>query len=211
MTQRPEIEVTRQVPFNVVIHSWLASEWEKHDYDSVRSITDPVIIKHPNFNDPYENTVRSFLLFKGRHVMCQPVLALAHWQEVKIYKRDVPRIYACASPDDWGVISNNTFHVSEILTNIYPAIKTDFQRSATIRQIASTLNENSTFDGLILIGSGVNSPFTIIEGCHRFTAINHVLSGKGDDALISKTAFLGISPHMNRYTFHIERVLPNIK
>ncbi len=54
-----------------------------------------------------------------------------------------------------------------------------------------------------MIGKDNESVFTIIEGNHRFTAVYIKSLDKKEDKIFSDIAYLGLSPQINNYPFHI--------
>lgn len=201
---KPAIEISNHVGFEVVVHSWLKDEWYLRNPKMINPL-----ISNPNFTNKEENKKRLIQLREFRRPMIDTLPADTIWYKVKIYKKDIERIFHCASKD-WGAISNNAFNVQSTISNIFPESMIDFQRSHKIKEIYETLIESPKMDGLILIGISIKSALTIIEGNHRFTAIYYKLKDKEPNQIISENAYLGISALMDNYDLHIGKYFPQL-
>lgn len=194
------MEIISQVSFEEVIHSWLKDEWSKSAYDVYRTAENEKMVSIPDFSNDFENLRRLKIFLHDRLPMYSSILERAQWNKVKVVKGDIDRIYQCYS-SEWNKFSNETFRVSETVKNIFPDSKVDIQRADKIKQIYSNLNSTPKVDGLILIGTNKESNLTIIEGCHRFTAVYEKVKNEEQDKVIADYAFMGTSSEMTNYAF----------
>lgn len=201
------MEIIGKVSFEVVIHSWLKDEWSNPVYDIYRKDND--LINNPQFANDAENLKRLKIFLHNRLFMYSSILERAEWFEVKLIKKDLNRIYYCCS-DEWNKFSNGLFQPIGAYSNIFPDSKIDIVRANKIKEIHTTLLGNSLVNGLILIGTSLDSVKTIVEGNHRFTATSYMLKDKEENEAISDIAYLGMSPEMNNYNFHIGKYNPHL-
>ncbi len=194
------IKVQETVGFETIVHSWLKDEWHGKDYDKWRTIIPDTLIGCPDFNNAKENAIRFKLLKAARSSMIDLLLINANWYKVKVCLEDIERIYQCRS-SEWDKFSNGTFRVSETVKNVFPDSKIDVPRADKIKEIYKGLDNQPKVNGLILIGTNIDSNLTIIEGCHRFTAVYKKVKDGSNDQLIADYAFVGVNPEMINYPF----------
>jgi len=195
------IRLQETIGFEVVVHSWLSDEWHGKDYDKWRTIIPDTLIGCPDFNNAKENAIRFKLLKAARTSMIDLSLINANWYKVKVSLEDIERIYQCRS-SEWDKFSNGTFRVSETAKNVFPISRIDIPRADKIKQIYSNLNNTPKVNDLILIGTSLESNFTIIEGCHRFTAVYEKVKNEEPGKLIADYAYVGVSAEMTNYKFY---------
>lgn len=196
------MKVIEKVEFKIVIHSWLKDEWYNSVFDLYRTLENEKIINNPNFGNENDNKKRLKLFLLNRGPMYNSILENAEWLRVKIGTEDMKRIYYCYCKE-WEEFSNYTFQPEGVYSNIFPDCKIDVERAKKIKKIIDSSTDSNLVNGLILIGSKQDSDFTIIEGCHRYTATSFKIKDKNKDEIVADIAFLGIHPEMNKYSFHI--------
>lgn len=130
------------------------------------------------------------------------------WYKYKVYKSDVKNIHHIFS-SNWKPLAGCHFRVERTVTNLKLKVK-NFNESDRCefinhkRKIQKMLNDkdfNNPIEGLILISTDIQDPFTILDGNHRFAA-NFILNSTNEnDYLICEEAYVGISPELINFPF----------
>lgn len=194
----PTKKLGKQKIFDEIVHSWLKDEWYLSRYDGIRQQISPSVIDNPNFFDPNENKIRLELLRYVRYPMVDPIPNNTQWYVIDFNKEDLERTFIVPS-DDWLSITNNIFRFLEALKNI----ESNFLHADRIREIKAAVNDGNVSKNLILVASSPESFFTIIEGNHRAVALASKALDHNEKSIVNEM-FLGISPQMRNYVWHIE-------
>jgi hypothetical protein len=196
------MNIIKPVSKHIVFHSWLKDEKSKLEQ------TDRLneLINNPDFDNVRDNDERFNLLMIFRSKVIREQLINAEWYEIEVIIDDLSRIYHCPTIEDWGKISNTFYQPSQTITNVFPESKIAIDRADKIKAIYGSIGDQNFMNGLILIGSQKDSPFTVIEGNHRFTAFYYLLKDKPSQSLFAK-GYLGVHPDMNNYDFHIGKYM----
>lgn len=203
----PQMEIIERVRFEVVIHSWLKDEWFDSAFDIYRNSVN--LIGNPDFSNKIENQKRLKILLHKRFQMYSSILENAEWFKVKLTKINENKIYYCCS-SEWVYFSNKTMQPKGAHSNVFPTSKVDISRANKIKEIYNATRGSPHCNGIILVGLNFDSVFTLIEGNHRFTATSYNLRYKENDTVSSEFAYLGLSPEMNSYHYHIGRLNPHL-
>lgn len=195
----PTKEIKKQIDFDIVVHSWLKNEWDMPIFNDLRLNYQADLITYPNFKILSDNKARVDLLQSARGEIINSIPENTIWYEIEINSKDVNRIYHLPHPS-WHEITNGTYRVEDGIKNI----GAQNNQTVKIKEIITSLPENSRVNDLILIGSSLESAFTIIEGNHRFAAMVHK-NGIDSKKWISELSYLGISQSMKESVFHIEK------
>jgi hypothetical protein len=194
------MQIIKQVGFEVVVQAWLEAEWQLPIYDQVRSQIPQSLIDNQDYTNQQSNQSRYTVLSALRSNMLNPLPGDTVWYSATYDRTDLNRTYVVAS-NDWGPISGNTYRLSTVLQNLN-------MNDVHAQKIASMQVSLASLDSrIILVTSDLSSFLTIIEGNHRGAAtIDDAVARKAPDPLIQEV-FVGVSPNMRRYEFHIEQYL----
>jgi hypothetical protein len=130
------------------------------------------------------------------------------WYNYEVFKSDVKNIHHIRS-ENWGPVAGIDFRVEETMKNLKLKVRNinESDRCEFInhkRKIQKMLNDkgfNNPVEGLILIATDTNDPFTILDGNHRFAANFILNSNREDDYIICKEAYVGISAELTNFPF----------
>ncbi len=194
------MQITGRVPFEAVVQAWLKAEWYGDFFNPVRTYIPQAVIDSEDFNNQQNNELRYWLLRASRFNMLDTLPAGITWYSATYDTADIGRTFIVPS-NDWGPISGNTYQPYAIMRNL----TTNDTHAVRIRDIRGSI---PTIDRkLILVTSDINSVLTIIEGNHRAIAIfADALDCGAQDPIIGQV-FVGVSPNMRQYMFHIEQYI----
>jgi hypothetical protein len=194
------MQIIRQIPFEEVIQAWLKAEWFSDFFDPVRNYIPQSLIDDEDFSNQQNSELRHWLLRALRFIMLDLLPANITWHSATYERADMNRTFIVPSMD-WGPVSQNTYQPYAIMQNL----NTNDSHAVKIRDIRASL---STIDRrLILVTSDINSVLTIIEGNHRAIAIFADALDRGAQDPIIREVFVGVSPNMRQYRFHIEQYI----
>lgn len=203
-TNWPVKKLGRRKSFNEIVHSWLKDEWYLNYYDQLRQTTPVKILEDPDFSNADENKTRLELLRHVRKPMVDPLPNDTEWYIINFNKEDLSRTFIVPSAD-WLPLTNNTFHILEALKNV----ESNLDHAGRIREIKVAIGNGNVSKNLILVASNSESFFTVIEGNHRAVAFAGKALENSELDFIVEEVFLGISPQMKSYIWHIESRFPN--
>jgi len=193
------MKIIKQESINTVIHAWLKGEWVSLGYSQKYPELKAKLIDHPNFNSSAQNKKRRELLRETRQRNIDELPADIKWFSAKFEDTDYPLTYLIAC-DDWLPISNNSYKLESTTTNFdLPLPHTSY-----IQEIYKTLPNPSIDPKLIMVGSSLGAPVTIIEGNHRAVAFVKYSSKNPDSPKLLNEIYLGLSVDMKDYVWHIE-------
>jgi hypothetical protein len=194
------MQIIRQVPFDAVIQSWLKAEWHDSAFDQYRSKVPQSLIDDEDFSNEHNNNIRHQLLRVTRYPILDPLPLDATWHVATYDRGDIDRTFIVPS-NDWGPISGNRYHPYAIIPNLHM----DDGHARKIKEIKASLA--SVDRRLVLVTSDIATVLTIIEGNHRGIAIfADAIERHAQNSLIEEV-FVGVSPTMRQYPFHIEKYL----
>lgn len=196
------MKIIKQIPFDLVVQSWLQSEWYLPNFDPIRDQVPQSIINSNNLHNLQENQVRLNTLRALREPMIDPLPQDIIWYTATFDKEDINRTFIVPS-GDWGKVSNNTYHPLKIMENL----SLEDVHTKKITGIKASLPKKLIDKRLILVASEINSVCTIIEGNHRAVAIFMDALERNLPNPIIDEVFVGISPNLLDYTWHIEKYL----
>lgn len=194
------MKITKSVPYAAVIQSWLQAEWYLPLFDNVRVATPKILIESVETNDTQKNEQRLQLLLSIRYPIIDPLPADTVWHSASLDKEDIKRIYIVPS-NDWETVSSGTYYPLKVMENLH----LDDGHAKKINEIKDSLTNLDT--RLVLVGTSIDSPLTILEGNHRAVALFANAIEKEQDNPILAEVFVGISPSMKDYIFHIEKYM----
>lgn len=196
------MKIIKQVSKDEVIQAWLQAEWALPNFDQIRSQFPLTLINGKNFDNQADNQLRFNILNALRKPMLDPLPPDTVWHIASFDKEDIQRTYVVPS-NDWGTVSSNTYHPLKIMENLH----LDDGHAKKINSIKATLSQNSIDTRLILVASSIDYILTLIEGNHRGVAIFMDAFEREIQNPIIDEVFVGISPTMKDYTFHMEKYL----
>jgi hypothetical protein len=195
------MQIIKQVGFEVVVQAWLEAEWQLPIYNPVRSQIPQSLIDSQDFANQQSNQSRYTVLSALRSNMLNPLPGDTIWYSTTYDRADLNRTFVVAS-NDWGPVSGHTYRLSAVLQNLN---MNDAHAQKIVSMQASLASLSSR---IILVASDLSSILTIIEGNHRGAAfIADAVARNVPDPLIQEV-FVGVSPNMRRYEFHLEQHLP---
>ena len=200
------MKTLKQVTFDEVVQAWLQAEWSLPNFDNIREKISIDLINGRNFDNQADNQLRLNILRALRSPMIDSLPQDITWYVASYDKDDIQRTYIVPS-NDWGAVSSNTYHPLKIMENLH----LDDGHAKKINSIKSSLGKENLDKRLILISSDLSSTLTIIEGNHRGVAILMDALEKDAKNPIIDEVFIGISPAMKDYAFHIEKYLAPLK
>lgn len=195
------MRLSTPIPFPVVVQSWLQAEWYLPHFDAIRASIPAAFIESVDVNQPQMNQQKLDLLRSIRSPIIDPLPADTEWHTTSIDKNDLQRIFTVPS-NDWATVSSNTYHPLKVIENLHM----DDGHAKKINEIKNSLDSNLD-KRIVMVGTSVNSPLTIIEGNHRAVALFADALEKDLQNPIIEEVFIGISPAMKDYVFHIEKYM----
>jgi O-antigen/teichoic acid export membrane protein len=179
-----------------VMAEFLRSEFHHSEFDQYRAQFDS-IVKHPDFSNPRENSVRRALLFLRRGPMWRELPADTKWFEVELTPEDLARIRFFPRAQ-WRRVADGSFY----LVDVVERIRAKLDASAPgeffdkLRLLSYSVQEDLVVNPtVLLIGIDGKEPLTILDGNHRMAAAMLGQSGIG----WGKLRFIcGLSPNMRR-------------
>lgn len=191
----------KKVPFAAIVQAWLKAEWQDPSFNPVREYIPQDVIDGEDFNSQQNNELRYWLLRTLRFPILDPLPPDVTWYSATYEIADVNRTFIVPSID-WGHISGNQYRAAAVLPNL----NGNDPHAVKIREIKANL---ALIDRrLVLVASDINSVLTTIEGNNRSVAIlADAVENSAEDPLIEEV-FVGVSPNMRSYPWHIEQYLP---
>jgi hypothetical protein len=193
------MKIIKEESIDKVIHSWLRGEWVTQKYSFKYSEFKSELIDNPDFDNPKQNEKRRQLLRETRQRNIDELPTDTKWYSAELENKDYPRIHLIAC-DDWLPISCNTYK----LEHAVPNINSPFPHAKYAKAIYETLPNAGLDTKLIMVGSNLESPVTIIEGNHRAIAFTKFSSENPGSPELLKEIYIGLSPGMKDYVWHIE-------
>lgn len=202
----PIKKLGKQKTFDEIVHSWLKDEWYLPHYNQIRQNISSKLIANPDFSDTNENRIRLELLRCVRQPMIDPIPSDTQWYVIDFNKEDLNRTFIVPS-DDWFPMTNNSYRILEAIKNVGG----NLNHADRVRKIMDSVVGENVSKNLILVASSPESPFTVIEGNHRVVAFVSKALNNSETDIIIEEIFLGISPQMKGYIWHIESRFQNEK
>ncbi len=181
-----------------VIHIWLKGELYRVKNNLTKEEID--LVENANFLEEGQNKGREDLLLSkySRSAIFDKLPQDIVWFEIQIEEKDLDRMYLIPVWD-WYLDSGKTFQLKQVSNNISPSRRMPISEThyGKIDQIIASGSDD--LDGIIMISSSTNGPFTIIEGTHRSAALLK------KNKLTGTRGCLGISRHVTNCFWSIER------
>jgi len=198
------MKLIKEVPFAAVVQAWLKAEWQRDTFfDPIRSYIPQSLIDDEDFSNQQNNDLRYWLLRTTRFPILLPLPQDVIWYSAAYEIADVSRTFIVPS-SDWGPVSGNRYQPVAVLPNL----KGNDPHVVKIMDIKANLA--SIDRRLILVASDIKSVLTIIEGNNRSVAILADANENGAQDPLIDEVFIGVSPSMRTYPWHIEQYLPPI-
>ena len=179
-----------------VMAEFLRSEFHHSEFDQYRAQFDS-IVKHPNFSNAQENSVRRALLFLRRGPMWRELPADTKWFEVELTPEDLARIRFFPRAQ-WRRVSKGSLYLVDVVERIRAKLEASTQGEFfdKLRLLSYSVQEDLVVNPtVLLIGIDGKEPLTILDGNHRMAAAMLGQSGIG----WGKLRFIcGLSPNMRR-------------
>jgi O-antigen/teichoic acid export membrane protein len=197
----PSIRMIRRVTEDEVISEFLKSDYEHpiyRDYqESMRSI-----ILAPNCDNPSENAKRRALLFLRHLSLWKELPNDTEWYEVEVKEANLDQVQVFPRAQ-WRRVARGNFVITDVVERLEARQDAaDNPFLAKIAAIRERLQQEESIPGsVVLIGMNESSPFTILDGNHRFAAA--VLERR-----THQLRFLcGLSPRMTQCCWYRTNVL----
>jgi hypothetical protein len=194
------MKIIKRVPFAAVVQAWLKAEWHDPIFDQNRNKVSQSLVDDEDFSSQQDNGLRYRLLRTLRSPILDTLPQGAIWYSATYAMADVDRTFIVPS-NDWGPISGNQYRPAAVLPNL----SGNDPHALKIGSIKASLSPVDR--RLVLVASDMNSVLTVIEGNHRLVAILADAIEKGAQDPLIEEVFVGISPAMRKYIFHIEQYL----
>ncbi len=148
----------------------------------------------PNFEDKGQNNRRLKLLRSIRCPIVDAIPADTTWAELALSPEEFAKLHVIRS-GDWITLSNGTGELATVATNLEHST----QKSSIRSKVDAIIHTDMALSDFktITISKTVASIATIVDGCHRATAlyIRHFL--RKNLSLAEVASFIGISPLMD--------------
>lgn len=197
----PSIRLIRRVTEDEVISEFLKSDYEHPIYRDYQESMRPIIVA-PNCNNPAENAKRRALLFLRHLSLWKELPSDTEWYEVEVKEANLDQIQVFPRAQ-WRRVARGNFVITDVVGRLEARQDADSNPFlAKIAAIRGRLRQEDSIAGsVVLIGLNESSPFTILDGNHRFTAA--VLEGR-----IHQLRFLcGLSPRMTQCCWYRTNLL----
>ncbi len=196
-------------------HAWcefLRTEYLQHR-DKVFGPECDRLTKSPDFADQSENDRRKALLISIRGAIVQTIPVDTEWQQVNLSPEEFARLYVLKYLS-WAVLSDGSYLLSRAANNVFripmldskvvkafaPYAARAEREAVHVREKVMTMLksgvETSQFRP-IMIRQTESNTMTIIDGCHRATALYIERFVKAKASLKAVGGFLGTSSRMN--------------
>ena len=150
------------------------------EFDQYRAQFDS-IVKHPDFSNARENSVRRALLFLRRGPMWRELPADTKWFEVELTPEDLARIRFFPRAQ-WRRVSKGSFYLVDVVERIRAKLEasTHGEFFDKLRLLSYSVQEDLVVNPtVLLIGIDDKEPLTILDGNHRMAAAMLGQSGLG--------------------------------
>jgi hypothetical protein len=189
-----------------VVAEFLKAELFHPEYDADRENFEQMV-HHPDLSNKTENAIRLALLFRRRDTMWRELPEDRQWWNIELEPEDIERINVFPRAH-WRRIANGDFQALRVAEKI----RTQLDQGKTSMLLAKIhiLRTNLQLEGptstVMLIGIDEHSPFTLLEGNHRFIAS---LLLPREIMLRRLRLICGFSPQMHKCCWY-KTDLPNL-
>jgi hypothetical protein len=193
------LQRVRPVPEEEIIAEFLRGEFCHPEFDPYRRDFKH-LVEHANLRHPHENFIRHALLFRRRGRLWRELPADTEWWEIELTASDVARLRSFPR-NEWKRFTGGGFYLTEMVGRIQADLaQGKHSRFLTkLGEIASDLRGSQVPDAVLLIGTDVHHPLTIIEGNHRMAA---ALLTMPESAHRRFRFYCGLSPNMDLCCWH---------
>jgi hypothetical protein len=161
------MEILGTISWEGIVREWLDSEWYRLPGNGDRGLID-----NPDLTNAEENSERltALCLNLNRAPILSLLPRVTVAKRVKIEPSDLPELYIIPSVD-WYRDTNGTFLLSDASTYLRPTRRA---RIAALEGNLVNYDCTATDQLLILIATGEDGPYTIIDGNHRAIALHNL-------------------------------------
>jgi len=188
------MKILRCLPEAVVEYEFLKAEWYKDGFNPVREKYNEIVVAGDLKNDE-QNRIRKWLLWKARFIILRGIPSDTVWSLCEI---DADQF--CELRIIREIKWENTFRTAKKLKDVAAKVQegvTDIRIDlGLIEKIKQNIGKYDFKEKLICISSGLDGPFTLIEGNHRAVAFQLKYLETGDKSHLPKEVIAGISPKM---------------
>ena len=185
----------RRLDENEVIAEFLRGEFYQDEFTHYRKRFS-LLVRHPDFSNQRENSLRRALLFRRRGRLWQELPSDTEWWEVELSPIDFYRMRVFPR-NQWLRYGAPSFLLPETVERIRTRILSNSSDGFVqkLRSLSEEMKEQQTMqsDSVILIAIDEHTPLTIIEGNHRMTA---AALGLPEEMHRRFRFMCGFSPHM---------------
>ncbi len=189
-----------------VIAEFLKAEFYRSEFARDRHKFEPLVYC-PNLADRTENAIRRALLFRRRASMWRELPENTQWWEIELDPQDLARVNVFPR-GPWRALSRGDYSALRVAERISQQLQ-DGKANDFLEKI-QVLRTRLRYDGpksvAILIGVNEDSPFTLLEGNHRFVSS---LLLPPDVMLHRLRLVCGLSPDMEKCCWY-KTTLPNL-
>jgi hypothetical protein len=163
------VEVHEELSQAHVVRAWLESEWPTVDAQA-RWLVGP----HADLASPVENEQRLALLRDRQHMLAR-IPDDATYRRATVEEGDIAALFVVPDPG-WYMDTGGTFALARAPFHVRPGRRPPIPWVVTghcekIDGIREHLAKNPQDGGLLLLLSGGDAPFTILDGNHRAVAL----------------------------------------
>ena len=188
------MKILRCLPEEVVEYEFLKAEWYKDGFNPVREKYNEIVV-NGDLTNGEQNRMRKWLLRKARFIIFQGIPSDTVWSLCEI---DADQF--CELRIIREINWENTFRPAKKLKDVAVKIQAGITDSridlGLIEKIKQNIGKHDFEEKIICISSGLDGPFTLIEGNHRAVAFQLKCLETGDKSHLPEEVIAGISPNM---------------
>ena len=196
----------RRVTEAEIVAEFLKNEFYQQEFHRDRERFERLVIDADLTNET-ENALRLALLFRRRAVLWRELPPDIQWWETQLEIDDVPKVRVFPRAQ-WRRIAAGSYRVPDVVDRLRHAQSSERASEfyCKIQSLSYRLRHEADNSSLMLIGVDPESPLTLIEGNHRFTA-----AMLASAALVTQRFrfYCGFSPRMTECCWY-KSSLPNL-
>lgn len=189
-----------------VVAEFLKNEFYEPEFHRDRERFERLVLA-ADLNNATENALRLALLFRRRAVLWRELPADIQWWEVQLDPEDVPKVRVLPRAQ-WRRLASGSYLVPDVVERLRRAQASHRGGGfyAKIQSLSYRLRQEPDNSSVMLIGIDCESPLTLIEGNHRFTA-----AMLASPTLVTQRFrfYCGFSPRMDECCWY-KTSLPNL-
>ena len=187
-----ELRLVRRVSEDEVIAQFLRSDFSKTDFQDYHGSLGGIVVS-PNLESAIENDKRRALFFTRHLALWNELPSDTQWYELELREADLERIRVFPRAQ-WRKVARGDYSMNsvvECIRNDQSAL--DGRYLTKIEFIRDRLIHNDSQVGsVVLIGTSVHEPLTVLDGNHRLVAAMLASPSRTDRLQF----FCGLSPRM---------------